>query len=155
MKNFIKNNKFYVIIFAVFALGLLLDLITKAIFSGQSFVLINGVLSIYYTLNSGAGWSLFSDYTFLLTIFSGIILIGLVVFNMKFKPKSKLYSISMGLIFAGAVGNFIDRVFLGTVRDFIKLDFINFPIFNIADSCLTVGAILLCVFLLFVYREKK
>ncbi|MDD4815903.1 MAG: signal peptidase II [Clostridia bacterium] len=155
MKNIIKNNKFYIIIVAIFVLGLALDLITKIVFANQNFDIINGVLSVYYTQNSGAGFSLFSDYTFLLTIFSAIILIGLVVFNIKFKPNSKLFSVSMGLIFAGAVGNFLDRVFLGSVRDFIRFDFINFPIFNLADCCLTIGAVLLCVFMLFVYKEKK
>ena len=54
----------------------------------------------------------------------------------------------------GAVGNLIDRLFLGYVRDFISLDFLgNFPVFNIADMCLLAGVIVLCVFFLFSYPK--
>lgn len=57
------------------------------------------------------------------------------------------------LVFGGAVGNLIDRLFLGYVRDFIALDFINFPVFNIADMCLCAGVIVLLVFFLFLYPK--
>ena len=56
----------------------------------------------------------------------------------------------MALIISGAIGNLIDRIFLGYVRDFLSFDLIHFPIFNFADSCLTIGIILLCVFLVFI-----
>ena len=63
--------------------------------------------------------------------------------------KTKLYNVAYVFILAGAFGNAIDRTFLGYVRDFIKLDFINFPVFNVADSLLVVGVILLAFYIIF------
>lgn len=57
--------------------------------------------------------------------------------------------LGLALVLSGAIGNLIDRVALGYVRDFIAFDFINFPVFNFADSCITVGAVLLVVSVLF------
>lgn len=148
--------KKYIIIFSiVFILGIIADMLTKYFLMEQSFVVIDGLLSFYPTWNTGAGWSILSDQTLFLTIFSAIILIGVIIANVFYHPKSKWYAVTMGFIFAGAVGNLFDRVFFGAVRDFIKLDFIEFPIFNIADSCLTVGAIMLCIYVLFFTSKKE
>ena len=57
--------------------------------------------------------------------------------------------LGLALVLSGAIGNLIDRVALGYVRDFIAFDFMNFPVFNFADSCITVGAVLLIVSVLF------
>jgi signal peptidase II len=62
--------------------------------------------------------------------------------------------IGLAFVLGGAVGNLIDRIFLGGVRDFIRFDFFDFPVFNIADSFLTVGCVMLAVFILFLYRPK-
>lgn len=141
-------------IISIIFVGLVIDLVTKNLSTDKNYSLIPNVLSIYYTLNTGAGWSLFSDSTLFLTIFTAIILVGIIIFALLFKPTSKIYSIGIGLTIAGASGNLIDRVFLGSVRDFIRLDFIDFPIFNFADICLTFGAIFLCIYLIFIYNKK-
>lgn len=134
-------------------IGLFFDILTKTLTMGANETLISGIVSIYYTLNTGAGWSLFADQTLFLTILSAVLVVGIVIFIIFYKPKSKTYAIGIGLVLAGAIGNLVDRIAYGAVRDFIKLDFINFPIFNIADSCLTVGAIMICVWLLFIYSK--
>lgn len=134
-------------------IGLFFDILTKSLAYNSNSILIDGFLSLFFTWNTGAGWSLFADQTLFLAIFSGVLVVGIIVFIALYKPKSKTYAIGIGLVLAGAIGNFIDRIFFGAVRDFIKLDFINFPIFNIADSCLTVGAILICVWLVFIYSK--
>ena len=60
------------------------------------------------------------------------------------------------MIFAGAVGNIIDRLALGFVRDFIYFELIDFAVFNFADSCLTVGTIVLIIYMIFFYsRDEK
>jgi signal peptidase II len=72
------------------------------------------------------------------------------------KIKSKTYSIGFGLILAGAIGNFVDRIAFGYVRDFIMFDFWKtFPIFNFADCCIVIGCILVCVYFLFLSSDNK
>jgi signal peptidase II len=70
--------------------------------------------------------------------------------------KKKIYSFSLVLIFSGTVGNLIDRLFTGKgVFDFIEVTFVDFAIFNFADSCLTVGVIMLMIYLVFFEGKNK
>lgn len=153
MKKF-SSLKFYFIIFSIVILGLIIDLILKQLTFEKQFSLISGVLSVFYTFNKGAGWSILANHTLFLTIFSAILVIGIICLIIFYKPKSKLFSVAIGLVLGGAIGNLVDRIFLGGVRDFICLDFITFPIFNFADMMLTVGAILLAIYLLFFLPQK-
>ena len=57
------------------------------------------------------------------------------------------------MIISGALGNLIDRLFLGYVRDFVKLDFVDFAIFNVADSAITIGTILFFIYFIFIDKE--
>ncbi|MBO5884646.1 MAG: signal peptidase II, partial [Clostridia bacterium] len=98
--------------------------------------------------NYGAAYGIFSGQTVLLIIVS-IIMLGLIIaYNWFHKKKTILYCVSLGLICGGAIGNLIDRIFLGYVRDFIRFSFFNFN-FNIADACLTIGVIMFAVYLIF------
>ena len=63
--------------------------------------------------------------------------------------------LSCALINAGAIGNFLDRIFRGYVVDMIELTFIDYPVFNFADCCVVVGAILMCVYVIFVEEKDK
>ena len=145
-----KNTKFfYILIIAIACVGIFFDMLTKHLATNASSEFLSGVLSFKYVLNSGAGWSILSEHPLILTILTGALIAMFVFFLIKFKPTSLLFSIAFGLILGGAIGNFIDRVFIGAVRDFLCLEFISFPIFNIADCLLTVGAILLCVWIIF------
>ena len=142
------------IIFAV----LVLDLVTKAIFDYKNITIIEGVLSFEWQHNTGAAWSILSEHTWLLTLISSLFIIGFSVFDVYYKNTGVLYSISYALCFAGALGNLIDRIFLGYVRDFIFLDFIKFttyPTFNVADICLVVGVILFAICILFSRKDTK
>ena len=58
------------------------------------------------------------------------------------------------MLAAGGLGNFIDRLFLGYVRDFLYFKLIDFPVFNVADSYVTIGLIILIILIMFVYNEK-
>ena len=97
------------------------------------------------TTNSGSAFSMFQSSTFLLTMFASLITVGVAI--GIYKSNGKLVVISLSLILAGALGNLADRYFrepgggLGHVIDFIK--FQSFPTFNIADSCVVIGAMLL------------
>lgn len=147
LKNYFKQNWLYVLIFSLF---LIFDQITKIIFEGKTIAIIKGVFSFTSSHNDGAGFGVLSGKVWLLILFTIFFLAFILIFNHYQKHKNALYSWSMSLIFAGAIGNLIDRIFFGYVRDFLFFELINFPIFNVADSCLTIGIILLVVFLLFI-----
>ena len=136
---------------------LALDLITKAVFIGEGFALIPGLLSVLPTRNFGAAFGIFQDTQVFLIIFTFVILAAGIVFYYKFKQGRKSVSFSIACAFAlgGAVGNLVDRVILGYVRDFLNFDFMNFPVFNLADVFLNVGMVLLVVYFVFVYKEKR
>lgn len=152
--NFFKKNKYWLIIATVMVIVVAIDLITKSLFDNQEVTLIEGVISISPTLNPGGAWGILSENTNLLTLFSIIVLIALFWINISIKQKTTFFSIGMGLIIGGAVGNLIDRVVLHHVRDFIRLDFMNFPIFNFADICLSVGAVMMIIYFLFLFKNE-
>ena len=143
---------------ALFILLLVLDLVTKFVFVdklNKEYVLLGDLLVISPTQNFGAGFSILQKQTWLLISLTLLFLICMVVFNVKYKSKSKLYQTASAFIFAGAIGNLVDRIFFGYVRDFIYLKFINFPIFNFADMFLTFGVIMLFVYIIFSNENKK
>ncbi len=105
--------------------------------------------------NSGAAWGILSNHIVLLSVLTFVLIITIVVADILFKQKSVFYSISLGFILGGAVGNLVDRLMLGYVRDFIFLDFFpSFPVFNFADSFLTIGAIMMVIYILFFKKGK-
>jgi len=117
-------------------------LITQALSLHQSVPLIKGVLHLTLVRNRGAAFGIFKDQAplFILTSLIAIILISVQLKKDKLKIFS-IYTLSLSLILAGALGNLADRLLFGYVIDFI--DFRIWPVFNIADSAITIGAILL------------
>ena len=102
-----------------------------------------------YRENTGMAWGLLPNarvYFIIVTLILAAFLVFLLVRYRKLLPK--LSKVALTVILSGAIGNLIDRIFLGYVRDFIAFDFIEFPVFNIADCCVTIGAVLLAVSLL-------
>ena len=99
--------------------------------------------------NSGAAFSLFTEQTIVLTIFTGIASLVIIWWGIKLPPGEKMMQISLGLIAGGALGNLFDRFFRGgLVVDFLDLHWFNkihWPTFNIADTaiCIGVGLIML------------
>ena len=137
------------------AVILLLDQGTK-IWAARSLsvhpvVLISGVLELTYLENRGAVWGMMQGWRVVFLIATVVFLIVILWFyNKKRREMSTLTRIILSLLFAGAVGNLIDRVFLGYVRDMIYFSLINFPVFNVADSAITVAAALLVIETFFV-----
>ena len=125
------------------------DRITKnwaaqALASGDIAV-IDKVLYFRYTENTGVAFSMFSDNRWILVGITSVMLIVALAFFLSGKIKDKLELFALSLIIAGGVGNLIDRLSLGYVIDFIDVRIINFAIFNVADMCITIGAILVCI----------
>ena len=119
---------------------------------GETKEFIPGFLSLTHLRNTGAAWSLLEGkmiFFYVITVIVSVVIIYLLIKNYK---KSIWYSVGLSFVLAGAIGNFIDRVRLGYVGDMLQTDFMNFPIFNVADSTLVVGVI--CIFIYLILDEK-
>lgn len=118
-------------------------------------ILLPGFLSLFYIQNRGAAWGIFEGrmiFFYIITVF----VVGYLIYMFhKEKTDSKLVGVSFSLILSGAIGNFIDRLVNGFVVDMFRLDFINFPIFNVADMCLTIGVALMLIHVLFFEKEEN
>jgi signal peptidase II len=114
------------------------------------------VLKLLYHENTGAVWGILSGKTGFLIILTVVLVTILVYLYLKI-PMNKRYTpikIIWVFIMAGAIGNFIDRITLHYVVDFIYFELIDFPIFNFADSCLTVSCIVLLLTAIFYYKDN-
>lgn len=135
-----------------------LDQLTKALVSSgmtlyESFPLIPGVINITYVRNSGAAWGILSDSRWVFMTITTIAIAVIVFALYKFRKKPFLFLFSLTLLLGGGIGNMIDRIFYGTVIDMIEAAFINFPVFNIADCCVTCGAVLLFIYVIFIDKS--
>ena len=117
------------------------DQAVKALTAGQAMMLIPSVIRINYTENRGFSLGMFSESGTPALVLSALVLVAVLLFLLRLQPSSRL-RIPLTLVVAGALGNLIDRVFLGYVRDMFELLFIRFYIFNPADICITGGAAL-------------
>ena len=129
---------------------------------GDETVLIPKLLSLFHLENTGAAFGLFADKPWAQVFFLSVSSVAIVVFLIFFVLNlngSFFLKTSLALIISGAIGNFLDRVVLNSVRDFISVHF--FPaIFNVADSMLVAGCIVLVFYFLFldnnaVFKSKK
>lgn len=116
-------------------------IVTRTLPFSQPVPVVKGFFYLTYVYNQGAAFGILKNQLPLLIITS-VVAIGLICYNLKDGAgKRSLSNIALGMILAGAVGNLIDRLFFGHVIDF--LDFRVWPVFNVADSSITVGACVL------------
>lgn len=120
-----------------------------------SATVIKGILSFSYVENTGAAFGMFKNSRLVLVFFTAALLTGLFYVLYAKKLDNKLLHYSVAVITAGGAGNLIDRIIKGYVVDYIKADFINFPVFNFADICVTVGAFCLIVFMLYEMHKTR
>ena len=105
-------------------------------------------VSLTYLQNRGAAFSMLQDQQWLFAIITLVVMVGAIWYLHEHMEDSLWMVLGLTLIIAGGLGNFIDRVSQGFVVDMFHLDFINFAIFNVADSYLTVGVIILLIAML-------
>lgn len=157
-----NKKKVFGLLFYIIGIVILteLDQITKALAESKlmgkpDFKIFGDAFVFSYLRNSGAAWGMLSGKISLFLIFTVIVvlIITYVVINMPVIKKYVPLLITCTLLVSGAVGNFIDRVRFGYVRDFIYFKLINFPVFNVADCYVTVSVVLLIILILFVYKE--
>ncbi|MBO4785278.1 MAG: signal peptidase II [Lachnospiraceae bacterium] len=131
----------------------------------NGFYIINKVLKIFFVKNEGMAWGMLQNKQVLFIILTPIVLVALMYFYYKlpFEKKFIIARICLICLCGGAIGNFIDRLgllwegselFHGYVVDMIYVEIINFPVFNVADSFITVGFALMIFSMFFVYKEN-
>lgn len=146
---------YFIIAGGIVALDQLVKLLVRSNLSlYESIPFIPGLLNLTYVQNTGAAFSILADNTWLLALISTVVSVVLIVFMCKHPFSQLLGRISMAFVLGGAVGNLIDRVLLGYVVDMFECTFITFPVFNVADSFLVVGGILLCIYILWFYDKE-
>ncbi len=146
---------------AVIAVLIVFDAFLKQVAEARlmgkgTFVLIKGVLGFTYTRNTGAAFSMFSSSTAVLTVITGIALVGGVLALALIKKKPLIYDICVPLIIAGGAGNQLDRLTRGYVIDYIHTLFIDFPVFNFADCLITCACFAVMIYLICdLVRDRK
>ena len=144
------KNKKLIYTFSMFFM--LLDqliklIITKNMTIHQEITIIPKFFSLYYLENTGAAFSIFGNKTFLLIFISIICLIILKNYIKKLKRVTNLTIISLGIMIGGIIGNLFDRLIYSAVIDYLSFNLFgySFPVFNLADIGITIGAILLII----------
>ena len=118
--------------------------------------IIPGVLELRYIENRGAAWGMMQGAGIFFIILTAAVMAG-VIFLVAKMPSVKRFRPLLAFaiqLFAGGIGNLIDRAGLHYVRDFIYFKIIDFPVFNVADICVTCSICLLVILVIFVYREN-
>ncbi len=136
------------------------DQVTKALavthLQDGPLVLWDGVFELSYVENRGAAFGLGQGWGWLFVVVTAVVvlsILGLLFFTRKFRHP---LAIASGLLIAaGGIGNLIDRIWHGYVVDFLYFKLIDFPVFNVADCCVVVGAALLILYVLFGYHEPQ
>ena len=141
------------IVAGVIEILIVLDQLVKAyvvqnIALGEIKSWIPNFVSLTYLQNRGAAFSILQDQQLLFAVITLVVVVGAIWYLHKHMEDSFWMVLGLTLIIAGGLGNFIDRISQGFVVDMFHLDFINFAIFNVADSYLTVGVIILLIAML-------
>jgi signal peptidase II len=142
------KEKVNAVIWLLVILTFLLDQFTKYLISinmqtGNTIPVLENVFHITLVHNTGAAFGIFKDQTVFFIAISGAAAISIFLFLKKKNSVNRLRDIGFTLILGGALGNLLDRVRLGYVIDF--LDFRVWPVFNVADSAITLGTFLVIV----------
>ncbi|MFW6306580.1 MAG: signal peptidase II [Bacillota bacterium] len=141
---------FYILILLIVIFDQLIKVVIQSNFvPGQSIPVINNIFHLTYVRNIGAGFGILAGRRSFFIILTVLILISLMIY--RYKMSSNIYSdIAIALIIGGAIGNLIDRVRLRYVVDY--LDFRIWPVFNLADSAVSVGAVILMIY---IWNQKE
>ena len=117
--------------------------------------IIKGVFSLTYVENRGAAFGILQNARWIFIAATAVAIVCLIVYKCKYKPKGIIINTALLFILSGAVGNMIDRIWRGFVVDMLEVTFITYPVFNFADCLVVIGAILLAIYILFIYKESE
>lgn len=148
-----KKSARYILISSIVFVSIVLDIVTKIIFGNvfanrtEAIVVIPDFFDFTYLKNTGAAYGMLGGHTWLLILVSIAFMVGFVIYDILNKSNNKWYLWGVSLILGGAIGNFIDRIFLGYVRDFISIKLFSF-VFNLADLFITIGVICFVIYII-------
>ena len=117
--------------------------------------LVPGVVQLRYVENSGAAFGMFPGAGGLFVLIACLCIVGLGAYAVLGRDGSLARMAALGMVCGGAAGNLIDRIASGHVTDFIALEFIDFPVFNVADIGVVLGGVLLCIDVLFFSGKER
>ena len=122
---------------------------------GETVPCIDWLVQWTYVQNRGASFGMLQGQTWLFVVVTVAMMALMVYFLAKGHIKHWIGTIAVALIMSGGLGNLIDRVFKGgVVTDYIDIEpLFSFPVFNFADCCITVGTVLLCVYIIFMHDK--
>ncbi len=146
--------------FAIFVAILVVDVLTKLwaikeLLPIGTIPLWEGVLHLTYVENRGAAFGIMQDERIFFIVMTVLILAAGIVVLFKYRNRSFLLNLAVTFISSGAIGNLIDRILRGFVVDFFDFRLIDFPVFNVADIFICVGAALFVIFILFFEDSSK
>ena len=115
--------------------------------------LIPGFVELRYIQNTGGGWSILSEHTWLLSLLTAAIMAAILILLFRKIVRHRVGLWACSLLLAGGAGNLLDRIRLGYVVDMFNFQFINYPVFNVADIAVVGGIILGAIYYLFLYDK--
>lgn len=153
----IKNKNIWSVFMIIVIIAI--DQITKyfakaALYPDGAKDFIRGFIEFRYAENTGMAFSMFSGARWIFVVLTAVVVIAMIVYMFKKCQQNLWLYWTIGVLTAGAIGNLIDRIYLGYVIDFINPTFVNFAVFNIADCAVTLGAVSLVAYLVFDMFKK-
>lgn len=152
----------FAIDFVFIGVWLAIDLLTKEYVygpiasGGPDIIIWQGVLRLTSVENTGASFGIFQGKTDILAIISLVTIVFLILIMIfSIKNRNGWYRSALILLTAGGIGNIVDRFVFGYVRDWIYFELIDFAVFNLADTGLTVGCVLLVIYVIFFYKPQE
>ena len=115
---------------------------------------IDGLFKLVYVENRGVAFGMFKDMRWIFAALTSVLLLIIIIYMFKKRPSGKFFYICAGLIIGGGIGNLIDRVIYGYVIDYLSVSFFP-PVCNFADYCITIGVILLVIYIFFFSSKFK
>lgn len=157
-RSIYRNLLFYVIAFAVLAVDQVTKLIVRSTIEFGQSVPAEGIFRLTHNANTGAVFGMFQGANTPLLFFAIIAMAVVLVYFRYLPADSRLLQVAVAFILGGSLGNLLERIYQGSVTDFLDVrlwgDF-HWPTFNVADSAIVVGVIILSAYFLFNLKEGK
>lgn len=140
----------FVIIFLGFALDRVTKLVSMKFLKTGDVAVVKNYFELQYVENRGAAFGILQNKQIVLSLMTMVVIIGMILYLVKYKPGSRLLRFSLALIIGGALGNLFDRLYYKYVVDFLFFhyrDIYSWPNFNVADIMVVVGTLLMALYI--------